>query len=254
MTTVLILEDESRAARELAKMLSHIDESIQIVATLDSVEQTMKWMAHNPPPQLIFSDIQLADGLCFEIYTQMDIQSPVIFCTAFDEYLMKAFEANAVSYLLKPITREKVEKALDKFHNLKTVFTQQQEKTRLAGVLHQLKYPYKSALLVHQQEKIVPVQVRDIGFFYLDKTMVRMLTTDGQQYYLSAALEEIENMLDPSIFFRANRQFLVNKSAIVNAERYFARKLIIKLSVKTPETIVVSKARASGFLQWLEGV
>ncbi|CAG5016164.1 Sensory transduction protein LytR [Dyadobacter sp. CECT 9275] len=254
MTDVLIIEDEARAARELASTIRQIDADIRVLATLDSVEQSLAWLAANPQPDLIFSDIQLADGLCFEIFNQVTVRSPVIFCTAFDEYLMEAFDTHAVSYLLKPVTRTKIEKALDKFHALKSVFEKQQEGQKLSGLLRQVGQSYKTALLVYQKEKIIPVQVKDIAFFYLDKTLVNITTLSGQQYHLSAKLEELEKVLDPALFWRANRQFLINRAAIGNAEKFFARKLVIKLIVNTPEIIVVSKAKATEFLHWLEGL
>jgi two-component system response regulator LytT len=251
MTQVLIIEDEPKAARELARMLENIDDEMNIVALLDSVEQSIQWFAGNKQPDLIFSDIQLADGLCFDIYRQVNIQSPVIFCTAFDEYLMKAFDTNAVSYLLKPITMEKVKTALDKFHSMKTAF-RNKENRALIGLMKELKYQYKTALLVHHKEKITPIPVKEIAFVYLDKTILNIVTVSNQKYYLSSTLEDIEKVLDPSLFYRANRQYLINKTAITNAERFFARKLVAKLIVETPETIVVSKAKASEFLEWME--
>ncbi|HTN45816.1 MAG TPA: LytTR family DNA-binding domain-containing protein [Flavipsychrobacter sp.] len=254
MTRVLIIEDEARAARELASLLHDVDDDIEVLTTLDSIEQALAWFRNNGQPDLIFSDIQLADGLCFDIYNQVNIHSPIIFCTAFDEYLMEAFDTHAVSYLLKPITRSKIEKALDKFHSLKSVFDRWQEGEKLEGLLQQVSHSYKTALLVYQKEKIIPVQVKDIAFFYLDKTIVNITTLNGQRYYLSTKLDELEKVLDPSLFHRANRQFLVNRAAIANAEKFFARKLVIKLTVNTPENIIVSKAKASEFLHWLEGV
>lgn len=253
MTDVLIIEDEAKTARELANILKNIDDSIHVLAILDSVEQSLQWFAANKQPDLIFSDIQLADGLCFDIYNQITVQSPIIFCTAFDEYMINAFDTNAVSYLLKPVTKEKVERALDKFYALKSVFEKDENNKGLSGVLHQLKYNYKTALLVYQKEKIIPIQVKDIACFYLAKTIISISTLTNKKYYLSGTLDELEKVLDPAEFYRANRQFIINKAAIVNAERFFARKLVAKLIIDTPETIIVSKAKASEFLQWMEG-
>lgn len=253
MMNVLIIEDEAKAARELSNMLVHIDDTINVLTILDSVEQSLQWFANHQQPDLIFSDIQLADGLCFDIYQQINIQSPVVFCTAFDEYLMDAFDTNAVSYLLKPITHEKLEKALDKFNMLRSAFEKEKDQTAFTGLLQQLKYNYKTALLVHYKEKIIPVQVKDIAFFYLDKTVLNITTVSNQKYFMSSTMDEVEKMLDPSVFYRANRQFIINKTAIMNAEHFFARKLVVKLCVEAPENIVVSKAKASEFLHWLEG-
>lgn len=253
MMRILIIEDEAKAARELSALITKADDTLQVMAITDSVEQTLQWLAANPAPDLIFSDIQLADGLSFEIFEKRKIGSPVIFCTAFDEYLMEAFDTNAVSYLLKPVTAEKVEKALEKFRQLKSAFRKEEQLPGMQQLLHQLKQPYKTALLVNQQEKIIPVQVKEIAYFYLDKTLVHITTLNKQQYCMSASLDDIEASLDPADFYRANRQFLINRGAIANAERSFARKLVARLQVNTPESIVVSKAKASDFLQWLEG-
>jgi two-component system response regulator LytT len=251
MINVLIIEDEAKAARELAAILKRIDDEINVLGILDSVEQSLQWFKTNKQPDLILTDIQLADGLCFDIYNQVNIQSPIIFCTAFDEYLMNAFDTNAVSYLLKPISREKVEKALEKFHAMRSAF-EKKETNNITGLLQQLKYQYKTALLVHHKEKIIPVPVKDIACFYLDKNLLSIVTVTNQKYHLSSTLDEIEKLLDPAVFYRANRQFLINKAAIANAERFFARKLVVKLIVDTPETIIVSKAKASEFLEWME--
>ena len=143
---------------------------------------------------------------------------------------MNAFDTNAVSYLLKPVTRNKLEKALDKFHTMKTAFEKQHETSNLAALLQQVKRQYKTAMLVHEKEKIIPVKVKDIAFFYLDKTIVNITTLSGQRYHISSRLDEIENMLDPATFCRANRQFIINRGAIANAERFFARKLVVRHS------------------------
>lgn len=253
MTRILIIEDEARAARELASMLTAIDPDTEILTILDSVELSVQWLNSNHHPDLIFSDIQLADGLCFDIYNKVQVQSPVIFCTAFDEYLMNAFDMHTVSYLLKPITKQKLEKALDKFYAIKSVFNKQQD-IGFNTLLEQLRNQYKTALLVHEKDKIIPLQVKDIAFIYLDKSLLSVTTSGNKKYYLSSSLDELEKSLDPSSFYRANRQFLINRTSVANAERFFARKLVVRLTVQTPETVVISKAKASEFLQWLSGI
>lgn len=252
MINVLIIEDEAKAARELANMLQQIDDTVNVITILDSVEQSLEWFGQHKQPDLIFSDIQLADGLCFEIYHKIKVTSPIIFCTAFDEYLMNAFDTNAVSYLLKPLTKDKVEKTIEKFHSLKSAFERELNSSNISGLLQHMKYNYKTTLLVNQKEKIIPIPVKDIAFFYLDKTIVNITTNANQKFYLSSTLDDVEKILDPALFYRVNRQFLINKNSIANAERFFARKLVIKLQVITPETIIVSKAKATEFLQWLE--
>lgn len=245
---VLIIEDEPRAAKELKNMIQQIDDTIQVAGILESVEQAKEWFGNHAQPDLILSDIQLADGLSFEIYSQVQVTSAVIFCTAFDEYLMHAFETNAVSYLLKPITIEKLEKAFEKYESMKASFTP----TNLQPLLQVIKPAHKTALLVNEKEKIIPVQVKDIACIYLDNTILQITTLQNKKYFITATMDETERLLDPAVFYRANRQYLINKAAIANAERYFARKLVVKLVVPTEEQIVVSKAKAGDFLQWLE--
>jgi two-component system, LytTR family, response regulator LytT len=248
---VLIIEDEGLSARELIQLIKAVDPGISIAATLESVEQALAWFASNPQPDLIFSDIQLTDGLSFEIYHKIDITCPIIFCTAFDEYLMNAFETTAISYLLKPITREKVAAALGKLNTLKTGLLKDPMAFPIQNLLKLLRQPYKSTILVSLREKIIPLPTKDIAYFYMEQTVVEVGTAQNRKYFMTNSLDDIEKMTDPELFFRANRQFLINRNAIENAERFFSRKLIVKLKADTPETIVVSKAKASEFLAWL---
>ncbi|RZM18289.1 MAG: response regulator transcription factor [Pedobacter sp.] len=249
---ILIIEDEANTARELGIMLSAIDPAIEICSILDSVEQSLKWFEDHQQPDLIFSDIQLADGLCFSIYAQVKIKCPIIFCSAFDEYLLTAFETNAISYLLKPVTKEKLQGALDKFNVLKSAFKPEPYNNAIEMLLKQIKQPHQTALLVNQGEKIIPVQTKDIACFYMENTIIQVITVKQQKYFIISTLDELEKKVNGDYFYRANRQFLINRSAVVNAERFFARKLVIKLNVETPETITVSKVKAVEFLTWLE--
>jgi two-component system response regulator LytT len=249
---VLIIEDEAKTARELSSLLSAIDPKIKIVTVLDSVEQAILWFNNNPQPDLIFSDIQLADGLCFSIYERVKIKCPIIFCSAFDEYLLTAFETNAISYLLKPVTKDKLQGALDKFNMLKAAFDNEPYGNAIEMLLKQIKKPYKTTLLVNQGEKIIPIHTKDIACFYMENTVIQVITLQHQKYFIISTMDELEKKVDHDYFYRANRQFLINRNAIINAERFFARKLVIKLSVDTPEIITVSKVKATEFLAWLE--
>ncbi|WP_341908254.1 LytTR family DNA-binding domain-containing protein [Fluviicola taffensis] len=249
---VLIIEDEIRAARELKKIILQMDDTILITAIIDSIEKGKQWFDENESPDLIFSDIQLADGLCFDLFNQIELKSPIIFCTAFDEYLMNAFDTNGISYLLKPITQKKVEKAFAKFLQFKDNF-QIDPTNNFNSLTKNLKVNYKTTLLVYQKEKIIPIPVREIAFFHLDNAVVSITTVTNRKFHLSSNLDDIHKTLDPEHFYRANRQYIIQRAAIENVERYFARKLVAKLMVKTPEKLIISKARASDFLKWLEG-
>ncbi|PWK79204.1 LytTR family two component transcriptional regulator [Mucilaginibacter oryzae] len=251
---VLIIEDEARSARELQAVITAVNPAVKIIGVLESVEQSLNWLASNPQPDLIFSDIQLADGLSFEIYESVRITCPIIFCTAFDEYLMNAFDTNAISYLLKPINEAKVQKAFLKLNTLLGTVKKEESDFRIERLLASLKKNYKTTLLVSHREKIIPVQVKDIAYVCLDTTLIRMGTFQNQQYFMTSSMDELEKMLDPELFFRANRQFLINRNAIGNVEKFFTRKLAVKLTVETPERILVSKTKAPEFLHWLEGL
>ena len=248
---VLIIEDEGRSAKELVQLIAAADDTLRVVAILESIEQGVAWLSSNPQPDLIFSDIQLTDGSSFAIYQRIAITCPIVFCTAFDDYLMDAFETNAISYLLKPVTKEKVEGALQKLRLLRGGGGREQEPADVEGLLRQLRQPYKSTILVNLREKIIPVPARDIAYFYMEHSVVEVCTLQQQKYFITGSMDELEKTMDPGLFFRANRQFLVGRAAIANAERSFSRKLVVRLSVPTGEPVVVSKAKASEFLHWL---
>lgn len=253
---VLIIEDELRAAERLRELITEVDDSIRVIGMLDSVEQAVKWFGEHDSPHLIFSDIQLADGLCFDIYNNetIKVDSPIIFCTAYDEYLVNAFETNAVSYLLKPITKEQIGRALEKYQLLKQAFSRTNQRELIGTLLRGFQdvQKYKSSLIVNQGEKIIPLRTLDIAFVQYDNHSVIINTITNQKYYYSASLDLMEAQLDPKQFFRANRQFIINRNAIVNAERYFNRKLVVKLMQPTSEKIIISKVKASEFLEWIE--
>lgn len=250
---VLIIEDEARTARQLAGILVRLDPTIRVMAMLESVEEGIAWLSRREQPDLIFSDIQLADGISFEIFKQVRITCPIIFCTAFDEYMLHAFETNAISYLLKPILPDKVQQALDKFALLRQVPSPEPMALALERMMSQLKPVYKSSLLVNHREKIIPVQVKDVAYFCLDNTVIQLSTLQHQHYFLTTSLDELEKTVDPELFYRANRQFLINRQAVASVERFFSRKLAVKLAVETPEAVIVSKTKAVDFLNWLEG-
>ncbi len=249
---ILIIEDEINAAGELARILVRLDASNTVLAILDSVEASIAFLKGDNLPDLIFSDIQLVDGMCFEIYREVPLKRPIIFCTAYDEYMLEAFETNAVSYLLKPVTEGAVAKAMEKYRSLKSAFEPITATLSIEKLGKQLKYTYKKTILVEQREKIIPLPVSDIAYLYLENTIIQIRTNKNHQYFITSTLDELERMLDPEVFYRANRQFIINRLAIASIERFFSRKLVAKLVVQTPETVVISKANASDFLRWLE--
>jgi DNA-binding LytR/AlgR family response regulator len=244
---VLIIEDERKAAQELKTLLSGLRPGWSIVGMLPSAAETIGWLNHNKTPDLIFSDIQLADAVCFNIFETVDVKCPIIFCTAYDEYAIKAFETNGIDYLLKPIDKRRLEHSLQKLDSLRSVlnidFRRLFENTLPA---------VPKSILVYQKEKIIPVAYSDIAFFYYGQGQVTIRLMDGTAYPLSQGIDEMESSTDPRQFYRANRQFVINRNAIRDIEKFFARKLIVKMTLDAPETIIVSKAKASDFLGWLE--
>jgi DNA-binding LytR/AlgR family response regulator len=249
---IVIIEDEKFTALDLAQTINQLDPSIDICAILHSVEEGKAWFAQNSAPDLIFSDIQLGDGLSFEILGSEFI--PVIFCTAFDEYALNAFNSNGIDYILKPFTLESVGAALQKFKNLTTAkieaLPNQYEAVR--RLLSEIKSPKPSSLLIQHRDVIIPIKIEDIAVFQLDKGMVHLLTFKNTKHFPNKSLDELEAMVGGD-FFRINRQFLVNRKAIVNASSIFSRKLSLSLSVTVDQVITVSKEKSPVFLQWLSG-
>lgn len=250
---VLIIEDEQRTALNLQAILSDLDPGIDVLGIVDSVEGAIHYFQTHPSPELIFMDIQLADGQSFEIFQEVRIECPVVFCTAFDEYALQAFQVNGVDYILKPFDRESVGRALAKVKNLQNFFQQGPAGLeKLADLINKMKPTYKTSFLVGHRDKLLPIAASDIAYFYIEHEITFLNTYEGRRYVVNHTLDELEKSLDPRQFYRANRQFLVNYKAVSEVEHYFARKLLLKLNAVTKEPIVVSKAKASEFLSWME--
>ncbi|MBL0745880.1 LytR/AlgR family response regulator transcription factor [Chryseolinea lacunae] len=253
MINAVIIEDEPKAANELKDILEQIRKDIVIVKTMGSIEEASEWFQQNDPPDIIFSDIQLSDGLSFEIYKNIDLSSPIIFCTAFDEYTLKAFEANGISYLLKPMTPAKVEESLRKYDELKAAFSKRQPSAnQLEALIRQLRPSYQTTLLINVRDKIMPVKAEDVAYLYYNNGVVSVYLFNQQQYFIQETMDDLESKLNPSTFFRVNRQYLIHRNSIQEIERYFSRKFIAKLFLKTPEPIIVSKIKATPFMNWIK--
>lgn len=199
-------------------------------------------------PDLIFMDIHLADGSSFTIFDRVTVTCPVIFTTAYDEYALKAFEVNSIDYLLKPISKEALERAVAKYHNLGRGLEQQQ----LEALLKHLgaKPKFKSCFLLPERDKLVPLPTSDIAYAYIDTKTVKLVTFDDKTFYMNQTLDDILAQLDPQMFFRANRQFLISRNAVKDVSVWFGNKLAINLTVETPEKVIVSKARVAEFKAW----
>ncbi len=251
MLKVVIIEDEKYTAKDLADTLKKIDSNIEIVDTLSSVEQAVAFFDTECDFDLIFSDIQLPDGLSFDIYKTVKLEVPIIFCTAFDKYALEAFDANGIDYLLKPFNKACVSKAIDKYMALRSNFqTPDSTLDKLIYKLEQQISLNQNSIIMHKGDKILPVKIDQIALFYLEDDYAFALTFDSKKHILTQSLEELESLCG-NTFFRANRQFLINRRAIKDASRYFNRKILINLNVSYPEQILVGKLKTTLFLKWL---
>ncbi len=246
---ILIIEDEKLTANDLVFSIQEVRPNFTVIKTLTSVKSAIAFLKTKPIFDLIFSDIQLTDGLSFEIFKTVKTDAPIIFCTAYDEYALNAFNVNGIAYLLKPFTTETIEKAIGKFESL----TQQKDNklTKLLQYMEQSNQPKVSpTILVYQGEKIIPVNFENIAIFSLENGIVKLSTFDHQIFIATETLEELDKMQHPD-FFRANRQFLVSRNAIKNAAKYFNRRLVLHLLIPFNEKIIISKEKATLFLGWL---
>lgn len=257
MLKIAIVEDEKITAMDLADTLRRVDSDIEIVAILASVKQGMEFFEARPNIDLVFSDIQLPDGLSFEIYKQHRLTTPVIFCTAYDQYALQAFNANGIDYLLKPFSKETVAKALDKYEQLRQSFAAPTDKLNTLiqlfdsyGRMEQPIIPRISSVVVYQGEKIIPIEIQAIALFFLEDGYVFALTFELKKHIVAQTLEELETRCGRQ-FFRANRQYLVNRKAVKDAARYLNRKILVHLTIAYPQQILVGKLKTSQLLEWL---
>lgn len=249
---VVIIEDEVLVAEELEKNIKEILGQDSEITRLESVKDAIAYFNKAEEPDLIFSDIQLGDGLSFEIFLAVQSKAPVIFCTAFDAYALEAFKANGIDYILKPFTKETLGKALDKYQQLKKTFsaTQQPQYDVLMSLLAGKATQHAASVLVYHQDKIIPVKIEDVAIFYLENEVTHLVTFSGTKYYPNKNLDELER-LSGHTFFRANRQALVCRNAIIDVSSFFSRKLSLNLKVALNDKVIVSKAKSSQFLSWL---
>lgn len=258
---VLIIEDEIKTGKELRRLIEGLDDTITVLDVLTSVKSAIGWFEAHPPPDLIFSDIQLGDGLSFEVFRQVSLNGPVIFCTAFDEYAIQAFEASGIDYLLKPVDEGKLGQSLEKYKKFKDFFNGQggaggegrgDYKMQLAHMAGQFDSTYKRTILVYLRDRIVPVKTADIAYIHAAHGLVSLVTRQNHPYACQYTMDQMEAMLDPRQWYRANRQFIINREAIQNVQHYFNRRLCIITTCPTPDKIIISKVKATEFLQWME--
>ncbi|MBK8625205.1 MAG: response regulator transcription factor [Saprospiraceae bacterium] len=249
---IAILEDEKLVAKDLTRTLHDIDPSIEILAYIESVEDGLEFFKNIPEVDLIFSDIQLGDGLSFEIFEKTKNQTPIVFCTAFNQYAIEAFKTIGIDYILKPITKANVEKALTKFETLKSNF--KSESLPLEKLFDVLKYQLQPtkipSVIIHQGDKIIPLDGEKIALFFIENGIVFAYTFEQKKMMVNKKLDILEDQFTPH-FFRVNRQFLVQRKAVKEASQYFHRKLLVVLNVPFKDEITVGKEKVTEFLNWL---
>jgi two-component system, LytTR family, response regulator LytT len=248
--TVLLLEDETLAAERLQNMLKDVDAEIRVVAHLKSIESAVEWLQSNAHPDFILSDIRLLDGLCFEIFEQVKVEKPVIFTTAYDQYAIKAFEVNSVDYLLKPIQEEKLKAAITKVKNRNT--NAPLDYQELVKLLRGGKSEYKTRFMAKLGQKIVAVPVEKIAYFFSENKLTFLVTNDQKRYPLDQPLDELIDVLDPAIFFRVNRQFIITFQSIAEIHPYFKGRVKLQLNPTTTEEVVISSERTPEFKKWID--
>lgn len=246
---ILIIEDEQPAAKRLASMLQKQSPEAIIVGTLDSIESSIKWLQQFKHPDLIFMDIHLADGLSFEILNQVELLTPVIFSTAYDQYTLQAFKANSIDYLLKPIIATELAAAITKFEKLHTA-EQQIDYKSVAALLQQK--TYKQNFLVKRGNQFKQIAVTNINHFYSTEGFTYLVTHTKDSYLIDDSLEQVKQLLDPTLFFRINRGSIISMNAIQKISTYFNNRLKLELTIKTKQENVVSREKVSDFKKWLD--
>ncbi|WP_421875839.1 LytR/AlgR family response regulator transcription factor [Marinoscillum sp.] len=250
---VVIIEDEAPAFRRLQKILEEVTPDVELLEVLDSVESAVEWIRDNPKPDLFFMDIQLSDGLSFEIFDQVVISSPVIFTTAFDEYMLKAFKVNSVDYLLKPIKKEDLAFSMEKYKQMRSMFTSGD--INLNEIVKQIRLDasdYKSRFLIRQGDKMIAVEVDQIAYFQTRNGVVHLTTQGDRTFLMDQSLDELEQSLNPVKFYRANRQFIVSFAAIEAIHKYHKGKLLVQVLPASKDEIVVSAEKATKFKSWMD--
>lgn len=246
---ILIIEDENMAARRLIKLINDFIPNCEIFGNLDTVTSTVDWLNSNSQPDLIFLDIQLADGISFEIFEHVNVTSPIIFCTAFDQYAIKAFKLNSIDYLLKPIDPDELKNALNKFQSGRK--TPEITLDQIRVLLQPVQKVYKNRFLVKIGERIQTIAIDEIGIFYSEDKVTFLMTKQGKKFIIDHTLDEVENLLDPELFFRLNRKYISSISAIKGVFTYSNSRLKIQLENSNDNDILISREKMAAFKSWL---
>jgi len=252
---VLIIEDEKPASEKIVGFLKVYDPAIEILEILESVSKSVEWFRTSAVlPDLIFSDVQLTDGLCFEIFNQVNIKKPIIFTTAFNQYALEAFKQNSVDYLLKPFTYEQFAQSMKKLDSLKENLPKSNDLEHLRNIFSNMNQNYKPRFMVKVGEHLRSVQTENIVLFFSEGRNVTLITNHSKRYIVDYKMEELENMLNPEHFFRLGRSFIVNINFIADTLVYSNSRLKVTLSIPFEEEIIVSREKVKQFKDWFDGM
>jgi two-component system response regulator LytT len=251
---ILIVEDEDLAVKKLQKTLAAIDDQATIVGVTDSIQSTIDWIQTHPAPELILMDIELADGQSFEIFKRVEVTSPVIFTTSYDEHALKAFKVNSVDYLLKPVQKEELESALNKYKNTVNRLNskQEQQEFNIESLVKELKSKlqpkeFRKRFLVKLAQKLVSIDVEEIAYFFSDGRLNFFKTFDNKKFVLDYTMDELEDMLDPDKYFRISRAFYISVESVDQIHEYFGNRLLINVKPAVDKEAIVSREKVSDF-------
>lgn len=252
---VLIVEDEPHAQKELQRLLGKLQAEITVLECIDSIEETVLWLQEHEPPELIFMDIQLSDGLSFEIFNRIDVKIPVIFTTAFDEYAIRAFKVNSIDYLLKPVKLQELSEAIGKYEELSGQYDKQSPGLKLEQIeqLFEIHKPrYKSRFIARVGEQIKHIEVGQVAYFKAEDNEVMVITKTDNRYIVDYTLDQLSGSLNPDDFFRVNRSYIVCAQAIGKISKYFNSRLHLELIPASDDTVLISRVKVPEFIKWID--
>jgi two-component system, LytTR family, response regulator LytT len=256
---ILIVEDEDLAVKKIQKTLSSVDSEAVITGITDSIKSTVEWLQQHPQPDLILMDIELADGQSFEIFNLVDVKSPVVFTTSYDEYALKAFKVNSIDYLLKPVQKDELQNALNKYKKMKDSYMPKPGENKdmsldsLVKELQRKLQPkeFRKRFLVKHAQKLVSIEIDEIAYFFSDGRLNFFKTNDNRKFVVDYTMDELEDMLDPEQYFRISRSFYVSANSIDKIDDYFGNRLILQLKPVVDKEALVSREKVTDFKKWM---
>jgi two-component system, LytTR family, response regulator LytT len=251
MFRILIIEDEEPASKRLWKMIKEIDPAAELLDSVATVTSAVSWFNENDAPDLIFSDIQLADGTSFDIFKEVKISSPIIFITAYDQYAIEAFKVNSIDYLLKPLKKEDLQVAIEKFKKTRPANPVSFDISKLLQAYNPTQQSYKKRFIVRYGDHIKTIQTDEIAYFYTEDKVTFLTTYEGRRFAIDFNLDTLETLLEPKSFFRINRQFLISINSITEMFAYTKSRVLVKLKPATKQETIVSTERSADFKAWL---